>query len=78
MFNGEQTSPPVEGNIIGFNGTSGIFQEGMFGIFFSLDRSLTNSSVIGTFTPYGDQPDRTLPIRNFRNLWNGTFDSYSE
>jgi hypothetical protein len=78
MLNGGQISSPVEGNIIGFNGTTGIFQEGMVVIFFSLDRSLTNSSVIGTFTPYGDHPERTLPIRNFRNLWNGTFDSYSE
>ena len=79
---GEPLGDTATGEVIGFNGNTGIFL-GVGGpsgnaIFFSLNGALASNSTIGTFTPYGDQPLRTLPIRNFREIWNGSEASYTE
>jgi len=79
---GEPAGDTAAGEVLGFNGTTGYFvgTDGSGGtvIFFSLNGALTSASVIGTFTPYGDQPLRTLPIRNFREIWDGSESSYNE
>ena len=79
---GEPLGENGVGEVIGFNGNTGIFlvggEIGASAVFFSLNGALTSNSVIGTFTPYGDQPLRTLPIRNFREIWDGSDSSYNE
>ena len=76
--NGESTV----GDVTGFNGNTGVFfgdgGPSGIGVFFSLNGALTSTSVIGNFTPYGDQLSRTLPIRNFKEIWDGSTASYTE
>jgi hypothetical protein len=79
---GELIGEDAVGEVIGFNGNTGIFlvdgQLSASAVFFSLNGALTSNSVIGAFTPYGDQPLRTLPIRNFREIWDGSESLYNE
>lgn len=87
---GEPFGDTAFGDVVGFNGNTGGFipggpgapggpgEPGGFAIFFSLNGALSSNATIGTFTPYGDQPLRTLPVRNFNSIWNGSFDSYTE
>jgi hypothetical protein len=79
---GQQDGDTTVGEVMGFNGNTGVFLgdggPSGIGVFFSLNGALTSTSVIGTFTPYGDQPLRTLPIRNFREIWDGSESSYNE
>jgi len=88
LFAGENlllfTGAPFEaipGYIIGFDGNTGAFvpylgDEGY--IFFSLNSALQNNPSIGPFIPYGDQPNRTLPIRDFAQIWSGSEVPYYE
>jgi hypothetical protein len=79
---------PIEsfpGIVIGFDGNTGVFvpvADGLGGpeifIFFSLNGALQNNPSIGNFIPYGDQLTRSVPIRNFEEIWNGSEDPYSE
>lgn len=84
LISGESEGETTYGDVIGFNGNTGIFTveegEGPGGLaaFFSLNGALTSNPIIGTFTPYGDQPSRTLPIRDFMDIWNGSYASYTE
>ena len=79
---GEPQGEADYGDVIGFNGSTGIFSvttgPGGLAAFFSLNGALTSNSTIGTFTPYGDQPLRTLPIRDFMDIWNGSYAPYRE
>ena len=79
---GQPDGDTIVGEVMGFNGNTGVFLgdggPSGIGVFFSLNGALTSTSVIGTFTPYGDQPLRTLPIRNFREIWDGSESSYNE
>ena len=82
LISGESEGETTYGDVIGFNGNTGIFSvaEGPGGLaaFFSLNGALTSNPIIGTFTPYGDQPSRTLPIRDFMDIWNGSYAPYTE
>ena len=79
---------PVEslpGAIFGFNGQTGVFvaaSEGVGGssvyIILSLSGALQGNSPAGTLIPYGDQPDRSMPIRNLYQIWNESDASYEE
>ena len=65
----------IPGYIIGFNGSTGAFlppgeEMGTQVILFSVDNSLSTNATIGQFTPYGDQPTRNIPIRDFLEIWN--------
>ena len=75
----------IPGIVFGFGGNTGVFtpteiEGGGSGIFilFSLNGALQNNPSIGNFIPYGDQPTRSVPIRNFNEIWNGSEDPYSE
>lgn len=82
LLSGVSEGDTTYGDVIGFNGNIGIFSlaEGPGGVaaFFSLNGALTSNPIIGTFTPYGDQPSRTLPIRDFMDIWNGSDAPYTE
>ena len=79
---------PVEsipGIVFGFDGNVGVFVPAVNGpgepeifIFFSLNDALQNNPSIGNFIPYGDQPTRSVPIRNLLEIWNGSEDPYYE
>ena len=71
----------IPGYIIGFDGNTGVFVPYLGGeeyIFFSLNSALQNNPSIGPFIPYGDQPNRTLPIRDFAQIWSGSEVPYYE
>jgi hypothetical protein len=75
----------IPGIVFGFDGNTGVFVPTVNGpgepeiyIFFSLNGALQNNPSIGNFIPYGDQPTRSVPIRNFIEIWNGSEDPYSE
>lgn len=81
FISGQELGTASVGEVLGFNGTTGYFLDNAGGgtpVFFSLDGSLISNSVIGTFTPYGDQLLRTLPIRNIANIWILSERLYSE
>jgi hypothetical protein len=62
----------IEGFISGFDGSSGFFVPGDIGeglLFFSVDGRLQNNPSIGSFIPYGDQPNRNVLIRNMAEIW---------
>jgi hypothetical protein len=79
---------PVEsipGIVFGFDGNTGVFVPTVNGpgepeifILFSLNGALQNNPSIGSFIPYGDQPTRSVPIRNFNEIWNGSEVPYIE
>jgi len=75
----------IPGIVFGFDGNAGVFAptiEGPGGpeifIFFSLNGALQNNPSVGNFIPYGDQPTRSVPIRNFEEIWNGSEVPYFE
>ena len=75
----------IPGIVFGFDGNTGVFVptvngpgEPEFFIFFSLNGALQNNPSIGNFIPYGDQPTRSVPIRNFNEIWNGSEVPYIE
>ena len=81
FISGLEQGTPTAGEVYDFNGKTGYFideNSGAAVVFFSVDGSLTRNPVIGTFTPYGDQPLRTLPIHNFANISDYAGRLYSE
>jgi hypothetical protein len=71
----------IQGYVIGFDGNTGAFVPYLGGeesIFFSLNSALQNNPSIGPFIPYGDQTNRTLPIRDFAQIWSGSEVPYYE
>jgi hypothetical protein len=75
----------IPGIVFGFDGNTGVFVPTVNGpgepeifIFFSLNGALQNNPSIGNFIPYGDQPTRSVPIRNFIEIWNGSEVPYIE
>jgi len=71
------------GSVFGFDGNIGIFvPEGSsldtFGLLFSLNGALQSNSSVGTWIPYGDQLSRTMPIRDFSQIFDvSVIDEYS-
>ena len=73
----------LPGYVIGFDGNTGVFIPTLGGgngtyIFFSLNSALETNSSIGDFIPYGDQPTRSVPIRDFNEIWNESEVPYIE
>ena len=79
---GNQILPGEAGNIPAFDGNTGIWVSPISvdtAFFFSLNGALHSNSLVGTWTPYGDQPSRTIPIRDFNlihdpSLNDGSYD----
>ena len=76
-------SESLPGFVIGFDGNTGVFIPTLGGgtgtyIFFSLNSALETNSSIGDFIPYGDQPTRSVPIRDFNEIWNESEVPYIE
>ena len=76
-------SESLPGYVIGFDGNTGVFIPTLGGsngiyIFFSLNSALETNSSIGDFIPYGDQPTRSVPIRDFNEIWNESEVPYIE
>ncbi len=85
LFAGEILFDELEspGYVIGFDGNTGVFIPTLGGgngvyIFFSLNSALETNSSIGDFIPYGDQPTRSVPIRDFNEIWNESEVPYIE
>ena len=77
------SSESLPGYVIGFDGNTGVFIPTLGGgngtyIFFSLNSALETNSSIGDFIPYGDQPTRSVPIRDFNEIWNESEVPYIE
>ena len=73
----------LPGYVIGFDGNTGVFIPTLGGgngayIFFSLNSALETNSSIGDFILYGDQPTRSVPIRDFNEIWNESEVPYIE
>lgn len=74
----------LPGYVLGFDGNTGVFVPTLDGgnggtyIFFSLNSALQTNSSIGDFILYGDQPTRSVPIRDLRQIWSLSEDTYYE
>jgi hypothetical protein len=63
------------GSVFGFDGNIGIFvPEGAdlntIALLFSLNGALQSNPSVGTWIPYGDQLSRTMPIRDFSQIFD--------
>ena len=81
LFLGEPLES-TDGFISGFDGSSGYFSGinniGEEVLFFSVDGRLQNNPSIGSFIPYGDQPNRNVLIRNMAEIWTFSDVPYEE
>lgn len=71
----------VDGSITGFDGSSGYFtsiNSGEAFLFFSIGGRFQSNTSIGPWIPYGDQPSRNVPIRDFNEIWTYSNDPYYE
>jgi len=71
----------INGSILGFDGNSGVFAPEGFSepegfLLFALNGALQSNPSVGTWIPYGDQPLRTIFIRDFRRIFDPSYVEY--
>lgn len=80
LIGSSELTSSESGEVWGFDGSIGVFIPHSFPqpIVFSVNSSLTSNSTIGTFTPYTDQSDRNIPLRNLLSVWTYSENLYVE